>query len=71
MEQNTEVLEKVNDIKRLKTTEATLIYLEKPIINIQQQSEVSLPSKLPLLSPSQVASSLALTAPHTDCVRHE
>ncbi|MPC16614.1 hypothetical protein E2C01_009443 [Portunus trituberculatus] len=34
MEQNTEILEKVN-IKRLKMTEATVIYLEKPTINIQ------------------------------------
>ncbi|MPD00771.1 hypothetical protein E2C01_096268 [Portunus trituberculatus] len=36
MEQNTEILEKVNNIKRLRMMEATLIYLEKPTINIQQ-----------------------------------
>ncbi|MPC37008.1 hypothetical protein E2C01_030480 [Portunus trituberculatus] len=47
IEKNTEILEKVNDIKRLKMTEAILIYFEEPTIYIQQQPEVSLPSKQP------------------------
>ncbi|MPC80737.1 hypothetical protein E2C01_075325 [Portunus trituberculatus] len=56
MKQNTGIVEKGNDIRRLKITEATLIYLKKPTINIQQQPEVSLPSKRQPLSRGQAAS---------------
>ena len=45
MDSNTIILEKQNDHKRLKMTEAVLIYAEKPTINIQQQAEFSLPTK--------------------------
>ncbi|MPC52563.1 hypothetical protein E2C01_046434 [Portunus trituberculatus] len=43
IKQNTEILEKVHDIQTLKMTEATIIYLEEPTINIQLQPEVSCP----------------------------
>ena len=45
MEENTAVLTNENDKKRLKMAEAVLIYTHKPSINIQQQPDVSLPSK--------------------------
>ena len=45
MEDNTSILERENDIKRLKMTEAVYIYSEKPSINIQQQPELSLPTR--------------------------
>ena len=45
MDNNTIILEKVNDHKRLRMTEAVYIYSGKPTINIQQQPDQSLPSK--------------------------
>ena len=45
MENNTTILVKENNIRRLKMTEAVHIYSEKPTINIQQQPESSLPSQ--------------------------
>ncbi|MPC94714.1 hypothetical protein E2C01_089894 [Portunus trituberculatus] len=56
MEEKNDILEKVNDIKRFKMTEATLIYLKKPAINIQQQPQIFLPLKLPLPGRSQAVS---------------
>ncbi|MPC14381.1 hypothetical protein E2C01_007145 [Portunus trituberculatus] len=45
MEDKTPILTTDNNIKRLKMTEAVLIYTLKPSINIQQQPDTSLPSK--------------------------
>ena len=64
-EKNTNIFEEVNDIKRLKMTEVALIYLEKITINIQQQPEISLPSKRSLPGRSHAISWLALIAPHS------
>ncbi|KAK8405520.1 hypothetical protein O3P69_001820 [Scylla paramamosain] len=67
-ENNTSILEKVSDIKRLRMTEATHIHLEKPSINIQQQ-EVSLPTKRLLPGRTQAQRLLALQPPALRHVR--
>ena len=45
LDENTTILTTDNNIKRLKMTEAVMIYTLKPSINIQQQPDLSLPSK--------------------------
>ncbi|XP_050718033.1 uncharacterized protein LOC126999444 [Eriocheir sinensis] len=45
MEDNTIILTRENNNKRLKMTEAVLIYTQKPAINIQQQPDTSLLTK--------------------------
>ena len=45
LEDNTTIIDRENNIKRLKMTEAVLIHTERPQINIQQQPDTSLPSR--------------------------